>query len=220
MSITLAVGTQVAIASTYGTAVNMTAITNSATSSTPAVATLAAGHGVVVGDFLEITSGWTLLTGRIARVSVVSVNDVTLENIFTNDTTAYPAGTGTGTIRRITAWTTISQITSGIQISGGDQQFADVTTLQDRNQRQIPTRRSPVTATFPVYADETLSWVATVRAASTTATATACRMIYPNNSRTVFNGYWTLGDINTIQDDTLRNQIVITFAATATQYST
>lgn len=216
MAITLAVGTQVAIASTYVASVNMTAITNAAA----AVATLAAGHGVVVGDFLELTSGWSLLTGRIARVSAVSVNDVTLEGINTTDTTLYPAGTGTGSIRRITAWTAISQITSGIQISGGDQQFADVTTLQDRNQRQIPTRRSPVTATFPVYADESLGWVATVRSASQSATATACRMIYPNNSRTVFNGYWTLGDINTIQDDTLRNQIVITFAATATNYAT
>lgn len=216
MAITLAVGTQVAIASTYGSSVNMTAITNASA----AVATLAAGHGVVVGDFLEITSGWSLLTGRIARVSAVSTNDVTLESINTTSTTNYPAGTGTGTIRRITAWTTISQITAGIQATGGDQQFADVTTLQDRNQRQIPTRRSPVTLSLPVFADESLSWVATVRSASDTATATAVRLIYPNNSRTVANGYWTMSDINTIQDDTLRSQITVAFAAASTNYAT
>lgn len=216
MAITLAVGTAIAIASTYGASVNMTAVTNASS----AVATLAAGHSVVVGDFLELTSGWSLLTGRIARVSAVSTNDVTLEGINTANTTLYPAGTGTGTIRRITAWTNISQITSGISSSGGDQQFADVTTLQDRNQRQIPTRRSPVTLTLPVFADESLAWVATVRAASDSATATAVRLVYPNNSRTVANGYWSMSDINTIQDDTLRSQITIAFAAQSTNYAT
>jgi len=216
MSITLAVGTAIAIASTYGSSVSMSAITNASS----AVATLAGGHSVVVGDFLEITSGWSLLTGRIARVSAVSTNDVTLENINTSNTTNYPTGTGTGSIRRITAWTSISQITSGISSSGGDQQFADVTTLQDRNQRQIPTRRSPVTLTLPVFADESLSWVATVRAASESATATAVRLVYPNASRTVANGYWSMSDINTIQDDTLRSQITVAFAAQSTNYST
>jgi hypothetical protein len=216
MSITLAVGTAVAIASTYGSASNMSAISNAAS----AVATLAGGHSVVVGDFLEITSGWSLLSGRIARVSAVSTNDVTLEGINTSNTTNYPAGTGTGSIRRITAWTTISQITSGISSSGGDQQFADVTTLQDRNQRQIPTRRSPVTLTLPVFADEALAWVATVRAASESASPAAVRLVYPNNSRTVANGYWSMSDINTIQDDTLRSQITIAFAAQSTNYAT
>ena len=113
MSITLATGTLVAIASTYGAAVNMTAISNAAA----AVATLAAGHGVVVGDFLEVTSGWDRLNGRIVRVSAVSTNDVTFEGINTVSTSLYPAGTGTGTIRRITAWTNLSQITSGISVS-------------------------------------------------------------------------------------------------------
>ncbi len=216
MAITLAVGTAIAIASTYGASVNMTAVSNASS----AVATLAAGHSVVVGDFLELTSGWSLLTGRLARVSAVSTNDVTLEGINTANTTLYPAGTGTGTIRRITAWTNISQITSGISSSGGDQQFADVTTLQDRNQRQIPTRRSPVTLTLPVFADESLAWVATVRAASDSATATGVRLVYPNNSRTVANGYWSMSDINTIQDDTLRSQITIAFAAQSTNYAT
>lgn len=216
MSITLAVGTAIAIASTYGSSVSMSAITNASS----AVATLAGGHSVVVGDFLEITSGWSLLTGRIARVSAVSTNDVTLEGINTSNTTNYPTGTGTGSIRRITAWTSISQITSGISSSGGDQQFADVTTLQDRNQRQIPTRRSPVTLTLPVFADESLAWVSTVRAASESATATAVRLVYPNGSRTVANGYWSMSDINTIQDDTLRSQITVAFAAQSTNYST
>lgn len=216
MSVTLAVGTTVAIASTYAASSNMTAITNAA----EAVATLAAGHGVVAGDFLEITSGWSLLDGRVVRAKTVSTNDVTLELVNTTSTTNFPAGSGTGTVRRITAWTQLSQLTSEIQSSGGDQEFADVTTLQDRTKRQIPTRRSPVELTMPTYFDNSLGWVTTVRTAADTATATAVRMIYPNGSRTVGNAYWSMSDVPQINDSTLRATVSLTFSALPITYST
>lgn len=216
MAVTLAVGTTPSIASTYGTAVVMSAITNA----TEAVATLGAGHGVVVGDFLEITSGWSLLDGRVVRAKTVATNDVTLELVNTSNVTNYPTGSGTGTIRRITAWTAITQVTSELQTSGGDQEFADVTTLQDRTKRQIPTRRSPVELTMPVYFDNSLGWVATVRAAADTATATAVRLVYPNGSRTVGNAYWSMSDVPQINDSTLRANVSLTFSALPITYST
>jgi hypothetical protein len=79
MGKTLSTGAILSIAKTYGTSSNMTAITNAA----EAVATLAAGHGVVVGDFLEVTSGWDLLNGRIVRAKTVATNDITFETINT-----------------------------------------------------------------------------------------------------------------------------------------
>lgn len=220
MAITLATGTLVAIASTYGSSSNMTAITNSVNATTPAVATLAAAHGVVVGDFLEITSGWDRLNGRIVRVSAVATNDVTLENVFTNLTSVYPAGTGTGSIRRITAWTNLSQITSGISVSGGEQQFADITTLTDRTQKQIPTVRGAVSITLPLFDDPSLAWYSTVQTASDTATATGMRMIFPNASRLVANAYWSLQAVPTIEDSTLRGSISLSFVADPTRYAT
>jgi hypothetical protein len=212
----LAVGTVVAIASTYGTASNMTALTNAAN----AVATLAAGHGVVVGDFVEITSGWGLLSGRIARVSAVATNDVTLEGINTTSTSLYPTGQGTGSIRRITAWTNLSQITADLAVSGGEQQFADVTEITDRTQQQIPTTRSPVVVELPIYDDPALPWVSIVRNASDSAVATAVRMIFPNGSRLVGNAFWSLGDVPTIEDSTLRNSVTLTFTGQPTRYAT
>lgn len=216
MAITLATGTQAAIASTYGVSKNMTALTNAAA----AVATLEASHGVIVGDFVEITSGWDLLNGRIARISAVATNDVTFEIIDTSSTSRYPAGTGTGTVRRITAWTTISQITAGISVSGGEQQFASITTLTDKTEKQIPTTRSPVQVTLPVYDDPSLGWYATVRTASESATAAAMRMIFPNSSRMVANAYWSLQQVPTIEDSTLRSSISISFLADPTRYAT
>lgn len=216
MAITLATGTLVAIASTYGSSVNMTAITNASS----AVATLAGGHSVVVGDFLEVTSGWDRLNARIVRVSAVSTNDITFEGIDTSSTSLYPAGTGTGSIRRITAWTNLSQITSDINVSGGEQQFADITTLTDRTQKRIPTVRGAVSVTLPFFDDPSLSWYGTVRTASDTATATAVRMIFPNNSRLVANAYWSLQTVPTIEDSTLRASISLSFAADPTRYAT
>jgi hypothetical protein len=216
MAITLATGTQVAIASTYAASSNMTAVTNAAN----AVATLAVGHGVVVGDFLEVTSGWDRLTGRIVRVSAVSTNDVTLEGINTVSTSVYPAGSGTGSVRRITLWTNLSQITSSISVSGGEQQFADITSLTDRTQKQIPTVRGAVSVTLPTFDDPALSWYSTVATASDTAVATAVRMIFPNNSRLVANAYWSLQAVPTIEDSTLRGSISLSFVADPTRYAT
>ena len=216
MAITLATGTQLSIASTYGNAVNMTAITNA----TEAVATLAAGHGVVVGDFLEITSGWDLLSGRIVRAKAVATNDVTLEGINTTSTTNYPAGTGTGTIRRITAWTTISQVQS-FDTAGGDLNFADITTVTDKTQKQIPTTRSAQTFSLTVFDDASTAGQIAVQAASDLSTPAAFRIVFANASRMVINGYWSIGASPKVAVNApLTNDIAFTAVALSTRYAT
>ena len=193
MAITIATGTQIAIASTYGASFAMTAITNA----TEAVATLAVGHGTVVGDFLEVTSAWDLLNSKIVRAKTVATNDVTFELINTTSTSNYPAGTGTGSVRRITAWTNITQV-QGIDTSGGDINFADITTISDRTQKQVPTTRSPQQITMTVFDDPSLSWYAPAVAASDGVIATGLRIIFPNASRLVANGYYSLQKTPTV----------------------
>ena len=63
MAITLAVGTQVAIASAYGASKTMSAISNA----TAAVATLEASHGVIVGDYVEMFRDIALV-GRLPNL--------------------------------------------------------------------------------------------------------------------------------------------------------
>ena len=216
MAITLAVGTTVSIASTYGTAKTMSAITNA----TEAVATLEASHGVIVGDLVELTSGWQRGTNRIIRAKTVATNDVTLEGFNTSSTTNYPAGSGTGSVREITAWTQVTQLTREINFSGGAQQFADITTLDDVIDQQIPTRRSPITISLPVFFDGSLSYVSVVRTAAETATLTAVRFSFPNGAKLYGNAYWSYQEVPTIQDDTLRGQIDLTFRGFTTFYAT
>lgn len=216
MSITSAVGTAFAIASTYASAKTMSAVTNAAS----AVATLAGSHGVVVGDIVEVTSGWDRLNGRLARVSAVATNDVTLEGINSSSTTDYPAGTGTGSVRVISAWTSISQITADFSVSGGSQQYADVTTLADRTQKRIPTVRDPIDITLPLFDDPSLAWYAAVQSVSDSSTTAGLRIVFPNGSRLLANGYWSLRKTPTVQDSTLRGEIAISMAADPTRYAT
>jgi hypothetical protein len=216
MAITLATGTQLAIATTYAASSNMTAITNA----TEAVATLAAAHGVVVGDFLEVTSGWDLLNSRIVRAKTVATNDVTFEGINTTNTSNYPAGTGTGTIRRITAWTSITQVQS-FDTSGGDLNFADITTIVDKTQKQVPTTRSPQTLSMTVFDDTTLAGQVAVQAASDANAATGFRIVFPNASRMVINGYYSIGaSPNVAVNAPLTNTISFSAVAQATRYAT
>lgn len=216
MSVTLAIGTQIQIASGYGSSKTMSAISNASAG----VATLESSHGVIGGDYVEMTSGWGRLNGRVVRALSVSTNDVTLEGIDTSSTSRYPAGTGTGSVREISGWTTVSQITRNIQVSGGGQQFADISDLEDVLDKRIPTTRSPIDVSLPLYFDPTLSWWATVLAASEAATPYAVRMLFPNGAKLVANAYWSLQEVPTIEDSTLRGRIDLSFSAAPKTYST
>lgn len=215
MAFTITNGAGIDIASVYGAAVNMTAISNAAS----AVATLAAGHGVVVGDILEITSGWARLNGRLARVSAVATNDVTLQNINTNSTTLFPAGQGTGTVRRITAWTEISQILEA-SFSGGDQQFSDITSIADVVQKQIPTIRNAITMSITAGDDPSLAWYPVVRSVSQLVAPNGLRIRFPSGSRLLGNGYWSFNESPTMaKNEPLKVQIAWTSIADLTRAS-
>lgn len=215
MSKTLATRSTFSIAKTYGASVTMSALTNAA----EAVATLGAGHSVTAGDYLEITSGWGRLNGRIVRAKTVATNDVTFEDINTSSTSKYPAGTGTGSIRRITAWDQLSQIKS-VSSSGGDQQFADATSLDDDVQVQVPTIKSARTMTLEVYDDPTLAWYDTVSAADESVTPTGLLIQPPNGSKIVANAYWSLmREPSIVNNEVMTGTISLSFYAPSMRYA-
>lgn len=213
MALVKVAGTQFAIASAYAVAKSMSAITNA----TSAVATLEASHGVAVGEFVEVTSGWDLLNGRIAKATAVAVNDVTLGGIDTSNTSRYPAGTGTGSVREISTWTPLSQITADWGISGGDQNYADATFVSHLIRQRIPTDRNPLDITLPYFWDGSLSWLATVRAVE--AVQTAVKMTFPNGNVLVANCYWSLRDTPTVSDGTLRGEVSLSMIGSPTVYT-
>lgn len=215
MSKTLATRVKFSIGKTYGAAVVMSAVSNAV----EAVATLGAGHGVIVGDYLEVTSGWGLLNGCIRRVKAVAVNDVTLEGMNTTSTSNFPTGTGAGSIRRITAWDQLSQIKT-VSSSGGDQQFADATDLDNEVEVKIPTIKSARTMTLEFFDDPNLAWYATVLAASDAVVPTAVLISPPNGSKILANAYWGLMKEPNIQkNEVLTSTITLNFSSGSTRYA-
>lgn len=177
MSISLPNGTTYAIASAYGTAKPITAITNAAA----AVCTSAA-HGLTVGAIVEISSGWPSLNGRIARVSAQTTNDFTLEKINTTNTKRHPPGAGVGSVRVITTFTPIVQVLDA-NASGGDQQFHNFQFVEDvDDERQLPTVRSARQLVLSIADDDTPAHYAVLEAADDDRQMRAIRAILPTGA--------------------------------------
>lgn len=215
MAAVVADGTIVAIATTYGSTKNMTAVTNA----NPAVATLESSHGIIVNDIMEMSSAWPDLDDKILRCSVLSTNDVTLEGFSTSNTTKFPAGTGTGTIREITAWTSLAQILT-IAVEGGEPRYLDYQFLNELQQRRIPLSKSPLNLTLTLADDISLAQQATIRAVEEAGVPTAMRLTLPNGSKIYMNGYWTMSNLPNITTGQI-NARTVGFALTSlpTEYA-
>lgn len=212
----ISAGTKISIAKTYGTSANMTAVTNA----TEAVATLAGGHGLVVGDIIEVTSGWDGLNSKVCRVKTVATNDVTLEGIDTSDTNVYSAGSGTGSVRKITAWDDITQI-AAVSFSVPSVEFADGSDLSSRYKKRIPTGYTLPDATITVHFDGTLPWVPSVRTATNKATPYAIRLTSSGGSKIYANAYWIYAEFPQIGSatETTKVQITLTFDSLPVGYA-
>lgn len=215
MSFIRLAGTVVSVADTYGTAYNVTALTNA----TEAVATVQAGHGLVVGDIIELTSGWPRADKKVLRVKTVATNDVTLEGFNTTNTTNYPAGTGTGSLRKITAWQQLGQISQDISADGGQQQFTNIRLLDRFEELPIPTTISGVTYRLPLYFDPAQAWVPKVQAYRDGATVVAVRFVYPGGSRALGSGYLGMLDTPTPRDGLLGGELTVSYVSQPQLYA-
>jgi hypothetical protein len=211
-------GAQFDIAATFGTTVTVTAATNVASS----VVSVGAGHGAVVGDFFEILTpaNWARAERRLFRISNVATNDLTFEGFDTSDTNLFPAAGFVGaTVRRVATWTTITDV-QDFQITGGEQQFTDVTGIGDLIGQQFPTLRAAVQVTLPVFYDPSNAWVSTIRTAANQTAIRALRVRGPSGLRLVQNGYLGWLDAPTIEGDVLRGSLTIAGINIPTVYAT
>jgi hypothetical protein len=213
MAITVATGARIEFGSALGTSVTMSAITNG----TEAVATLGASHAIVENDYMVVTSGWGLLDGRAVRADSVgtgtATNEVTFENIDTSSTTRYTAGQGTGSIKEVSTWVEITQVAT-IETSGGDQNFADSSSLVDVDDKQIPTARAATTYTLNLHDDASLAFVPTLRSVADAGTAMPMRITFPSGAKFLANGYWSFQENPTFsRTETTKTRVVFTTSA-------
>jgi hypothetical protein len=187
MAISLPNGAIVSIASGYAALKAMTGISNA----NPGVATLEASHGVVAGDFMEVTSGWSRLTGKIVKAGTVTTNSVPLMGNDTTLTSIYPAGGGVGSVRVVSGWTQLSQILNSTS-NGGEQQFQEYQLLEADSQKRIPTTKSAAGLTFSVADDPTLPGYILASAANDDRLPRAVRITLPNGGVIQYNAYISL----------------------------
>lgn len=207
-------GATLQIASAYGAAIPVTALSNA----NPAVAT-AAAHGLSDGDILAVTSGWTRLNDRAARVSDSLTGSFALENINTTNLQPYPAGSGVGSVREVTGFVEISQITD-VTTSGGDQQFLTFGFLADDDDRQIPTTKNPISMSVTVADDPALPYVPVVEAADEDKVTRVLRLNLPNGDVILYNAYVTITSTPALSRNNLMTRIIsLSLAGRPTRYS-
>lgn len=192
MAVSLPDGATIAIATTYGSVKTVTAISNA----NPGVITSAA-HGLLNGAFYELKSGWQKINDRVFKAANVATNALDVTGIDTTDTNRFSAGTGTGSLREISAWTQIPQILE-FTTSGGDQQFANFSFLEEDYERQLPTVTSAQSIQIGIGDDPSLPGYQALKAAGEARAIRALKVTLPNGAVLLYNGFVSFNETPTL----------------------
>lgn len=189
MAFSLPNGVTFAVATAYASSLTVTAATNA----TETVLTVT--NSLTAGDYVEVTSGWNRLNGRIFRLKAATGTTVTLEGIDadTSSTTNFPAGSGTGSIRKINTFTQISQVLECTS-TGGEPQYTTFSLLEEDYDRQIPTTTSAQSLSMSIGDDPTLPGYIALKTIARSRAATALKATFPNGSIIMYNGIFALDE--------------------------
>lgn len=199
MAFRLPNGSTFDFAEEYGDDVTITAISNT----NPAVATSTA-HGFEAGDIVVVQSGWVKLTGRAFKVGTVTTDTFVLTGVNTLSTQSYPAGVSAGSAKKVEKWVNIPQITE-VASSGGEQQFYQFGFLEEDEDRQIPTTKSPSTLTLTVADDPSQPYVPVVEAADELKEERIQRLNLVNGDIILYNSIASITNTPSLT----RNQIMV-----------
>lgn len=141
-------GTIFSIATAFATAKAMSAISNATEGSVSCTA-----HGYAVGDILQLDSGWGRLNRRVARVKSVTTDAFVLDGINTTNLEFYPAGSGGGTVRKVTTFQQINKILNPTN-SGGEPKNVTVKFLESDTEQNLNDGFTAITEGFDIDADE------------------------------------------------------------------
>lgn len=192
MAVKLPDGATVSLQTAVGTSKTISAVTNA----NPAVATSTA-HGFTNGMLITVTSGWSRLNNRVVRVANVTANTFELEGVDSSNVSLFPAGSGIGSALQITTFTQISQILD-FSTSGGEQQFATFSFLEQDFETQAPTVTSAQSITIGIGDDPTLAGYIALKVAGEQRAIRALRMTLPDGSFILYNGYVSFNETPTV----------------------
>jgi hypothetical protein len=215
MTVRVSNGATLAIESGSSAGVTISSISNA----NPAVVTTGSAHGLATGDFAEIVSGWSRLTNKIVKITMLTTTTFSMDGIDTTSTSIYPAGTGGGgTSAKVTGFTQLSQILS-VATSGGEQQFLTYQFLEADAQKQIPTFKTPFQVTMSVADDPTLPGFILAGVANDDRLPRAVKVTLPDGSLILYNGYMSLNRTPSLTvNELMACQVTIALLAEPTRY--
>ncbi len=177
----------VAMQSALAAAKTITAITKAA----PGVVT-ATAHGYSNGDyvFLEV-QGMSQVNGRVFRVATIATDTFQLEDVTGGtgiDTTLFDTFSS-GTAKKITFGTSITTAAT-INVTGGDFDFIDTTTIHSNQKSQIPGAANPISISMDQLWDIADAGQIALKAASDTQAQRAFKFTFGTGGPImVFVGY-------------------------------
>lgn len=171
----------VEVQSTLGSSVTISGITKAS----PGVVTTSTSHSLTTGDVVVMSvDGMAQLNGRAFRVTVLTATTFEIEDEDTTDYNTFVSGT----LKEVSAWSSMTTAT-GINVSGGDPEFADITTIHDTIRKQVPTVVSPLQISIDSLFDPADAALTKLRNATQTKTTRVCRFTFSSGSVMVFNAY-------------------------------
>jgi hypothetical protein len=188
MSLTFPNGAVFGFSTAIGAAIAASAVSNA----DPAVATVATG-AVDADDVLVMQSSWSLANNAVAEAGTVTTgatDTVQLLGLDSTDTELYPAAGASMTLMKASGFVDFSQ-QGDPSTSGGDQNFWTGQFLEDRSGRQInvPTFKSAMTLTLPVYFDKSAPWFAAAKLADAKRQPIVLRCTLPDGAKLYRYGY-------------------------------
>ena len=141
-------GTITSIATVFAAPKAFTAVTNAADASFTS-----ATHGLIVGDIVEITSGWAGIHRRAFKVKSMTAGDFVLDGADTLNVNAFPVGGGVGTFRKVTTWVPISR-TMNPSSSGGEPEKVQYKFIESPIKYSLNDGFSSVDRSFDMDADD------------------------------------------------------------------
>jgi hypothetical protein len=165
---------------TFAGAKTVSAVSNA----NPAIATVT-GHGYSDNDEVLFSSGWEDATDCVYRIEQTDANTLNVHGLNSTDTNFYAAGSGTGSMYKISSWVAIPQVLS-ISTSGGDPRFTTISPLAKRNSIVVPTGFNATSVVITLGHDASDANYITMLAVSRSLTKVAFKMVL---SDTVAYGY-------------------------------
>jgi len=194
------------------TAKTLTAITKAA----PPVVTSTA-HGYANGDYLYLdVTGMFEVGQRVFRVANITTNTFELEG---QDSTTFNTFVS-GTAQAITFGASMTTA-QDVNFSGGEPEFADVTTVHDNVRRRVPTVVSSMSASIGALYDRTDPAVIEMGKATTQKTQRAIRLRFSNGNKLVGAAYCSAAGVPTgSAQEVVKTPITLEFQGLPTPYTT